>query len=330
MTRLVLFGAVLVLLPLQAHAHPLSPSSLELTESRDGTIAMRYRTPSARPVGTSVAPVIPRGCEATEAPVAHAHEATHEAVATLRCEGGLVGKTFVFRGLRDAPTDVLWQVTLRDGTFAQGLLHGENDRFVVPRHTRPRDVITEYLALGVTHLVTGFDHVLFVLALLFVLDRRRALVIAISAFTVGHSVSLALSALDIVRLPEAPVEIAIALSLLYMALAMLRRDGMPEDTTRDARTALVSAAFGLVHGLGFAGVLAEAGLPTAAVPEALFGFNVGIELAQLGLVATALCVAYAVRRLPIGRPIPYRLVAAYVVGSLSAMWIIERSITLFV
>lgn len=308
-----------------ARAHPLAPSSVEVVEARSGEITMTFRTPSARPVGTQVAPVVPVGCRAIGAPRVTPGATTYRAVVRMRCAGGLVSKTFVLRGLRDAPTDVVYRVTLRDGTFTQGLLHGARDRFVVPRGPRTGEVITEYLVLGMEHLITGLDHVLFVLALLFALERLRTIGIAVTAFTLGHSVSLALAALGVLRLPQPPVEVAIAASLLYMAVVIAEREGASVEVPERARThALVSLLFGLVHGLGFAGVLAEAGLPRAAVPEALFGFNVGIELAQLALVVVALGLGRVWTRV-VRRAVPVRRVAAYAIGSLATMWIIERA-----
>ncbi|HEY6557824.1 MAG TPA: HupE/UreJ family protein, partial [Polyangiaceae bacterium] len=189
-------------------------------------------------------------------------------------------------------------------------------------------VFRDYLRLGVEHLITGFDHVLFVLALLFVLDRRRALLIAITAFTLGHSASLALAAFDLVTVPQGPVEVAIAASLVFMALEILRRHRLGDAGQLERRPALLAGFFGLVHGLGFASVLAEAGLPAAAAPEALFGFNLGIEIGQVALVACALATASALRRFLPARLLPGRVAAAYVTGSLAAMWIVERALVL--
>lgn len=314
----------------QAHAHPLAPSSLRIVEADDGTVVARFRTPSTRPVGSEVVPALPRGCAPLAPPRIRLSGSGVEEATRLRCDGGIVGKTFVVRGLAEARTDVVWQVTLADGTSAQGLLHEAVDRFEVPSRTRPVAVFLDYLRLGVEHLLTGFDHVLFVLALLFVLDRRRALVVAVTAFTIGHSASLALAALDLVQLPQAPVELAIAASLLFMAFEILERHRRGHAGELERRPAVLSGFFGLVHGLGFAGVLVEAGLPGAAVPEALLGFNVGIELGQLALVASALALAALARRTMPTRSLPARVAAAYLTGSLAAMWVIERGLALVV
>jgi hypothetical protein len=309
-----------------AHAHPLAPSALRLVEAEDGLVTLRFRTPMARPVGTSIEPVIPDACaEVGQRRVALAPPSAVESTVRLRCEGGIVGKTFGARGLAASGTDVLWEARRADGSVASGLLHAGSAHFEVPARARPSAVLADYLRLGVEHFATGTDHVLFVLALLFVLARRRALFIAITAFTIGHSVSLALAALDVVRLPQGPVEVAIAASILVLALEL----GAPrsDETQRpiERHPALIPGAFGLLHGRGFAGVLLDAGLPVTAIPHALLGFNVGIELAQLALVAVALLVVALARRISVPRLASARSIASYAIGSVAAMWILERS-----
>ncbi|HEY6562461.1 MAG TPA: HupE/UreJ family protein, partial [Polyangiaceae bacterium] len=177
--------AALALVAGTVHAHPLAPSSLHLVEADDGVVLQRFRTPSMRPVGSSLVPISPCECTPLAPPRVALLGSAVEETRRLRCDGGVVGKTFTVRGVTNARANVVWQVILADGTTAQGLLHGNVDRFDVPSRTRPIAVFRDYLRLGVEHLITGFDHVLFVLALLFVLDRRRALLIAITAFTLG-------------------------------------------------------------------------------------------------------------------------------------------------
>jgi hydrogenase/urease accessory protein HupE len=153
--------------------------------------------------------------------------------------------------------------------------------------------IASYALAGAAHLVTGLDHVLFLIGLLLLVKRARALFFAVTAFTAAHSLSLALQVLGAVRLPPAPVEAAIALSVLFVARELLR----PPDrrTLAQRRPYVVTFAFGLLHGLGFAGGLAAMEVPRAEVPAALFGFNIGLEAAQIGLVLVALAVGRALR-----------------------------------
>lgn len=311
-----------------AGAHPLAPSSVRLVERADGTIEQRFRTPSVRVIGGELVPELPAGCRVLSAHSTGFVETADawEVVTRMVCDGGLSGRTVAIRALRSASTDVVWQVTLADGTSAQGLLHGIRDRFEVPGSRRRASAFVEYLGLGALHLVTGLDHVLFVLSLLFVLSGRRALILAVTAFTVGHSASLALASYGLVRAPRAPVEIAIAVSLLFLATTLVRGAGKAGTGLIARWPALLPALFGLVHGLGFATVLVDAGLSPAATPVALFGFNVGIELAQLGILAAGVALGASFRKLGSFLPLQGRVVAAYGVGSIAAMWVIERGL----
>ncbi len=310
-----------------ASAHPLAPSSLRLVEHADGTIEQRFRTPSVRVIGGDVTPELPAGCRVLSTPSAAAVDTADawEVVTRMVCAGGLSGKTVAIRALGNTSTDVVWQVTLADGTSAQGLLHGVRDRFEVPGTRRRANAFAEYVGLGAVHLVTGLDHVLFVLSLLFVLSGRRALILAVTAFTVGHSASLGLASYGLVRLPRAPVEIAIALSLLFLATTLAQGAGKAGMGLIARWPVLLPALFGLVHGLGFATVLVDAGLSPAETPMALFGFNVGIELAQLGVLAAGVALGSSFRKLG-SFPLQGRVVAAYGVGSIAAMWVIERGL----
>ncbi|MDJ0786018.1 MAG: HupE/UreJ family protein, partial [Myxococcota bacterium] len=179
------------------------------------------------------------------------------------------------------------------------------------------------------HLVFGFDHVLFVLGLLLLVRGSRPLLYTITAFTVGHSVTLALSVLEIARVNSAWVEVGIALTLVATALEIVPRARRRSLFGRAPWR--VAFAFGLLHGLGFAGALAEIGLPAGEIPLALFAFNVGIEVGQLAIVAVALIAASAITRLfALGETSVFaqhtrlRWVAAYGLGALSAYWLFER------
>jgi hypothetical protein len=186
-------------------------------------------------------------------------------------------------------------------------------------------VFCSYLQLGIEHLWTGFDHVLFVLGLLLLIRGRRSLLLAISAFTLGHSITLSLATLGYVDFPTGLIEVGIAASLLVLAVEIPGRlDGRP--SLLEQRPWTVTAAFGLLHGLGFAGALAEIGLPRAEIPLALLAFNVGIELGQIGLVLLAGALALAWR----GSGLPLhtqrgRWAAAYAMGSLAAFWVFQRA-----
>jgi hydrogenase/urease accessory protein HupE len=189
------------------------------------------------------------------------------------------------------------------------------------------EVAYDYARLGVVHILGGIDHLLFVLALLLLLSTRAALVASISAFTVGHSVTLAGATLGLLRVPLRPVEAAIAMSVLLLVTEVARKSEHP--TLAQRFPWLVAGGFGLLHGFGFAGALAEAGLPDQEVPFALLFFNLGVELGQL-LFVLAIVMARAslfgrVRRLPViaTKALPYAM------GVAAAFWTIERAAAIF-
>jgi hypothetical protein len=180
-----------------------------------------------------------------------------------------------------------------------------------------------YLRLGVEHILFGIDHLLFVLGLILLVGGLGPLMKTITAFTLAHSITLGLATLGVVRIPQAPVEAVIALSIVFLA-AELVRQGRGETGLTARRPWLVAFAFGLLHGLGFAGALSDVGLPPGDVPSALLLFNVGVEAGQLAFVVAALALVRAVQSLP--APAWRRLegVSAYAIGSLAAFWVMQR------
>jgi len=227
-------------------------------------------------------------------------------------------------GLSATMVDVLLRVRLATGDEESVLLRGGNDSHTVAHAPTAGEVARSYVGLGVEHILLGVDHLLFVLGLMLVLHTRRTLVLAITAFTVAHSITLALASLGVARIPQAPVEAVIALSLVFLAAEILRQQrGQGSWVERNPWG--VSFVVGLLHGLGFAGALREVGLPQSAVPLALLSFNVGVELGQLSFVAVVLLVLAGARRLQ-SEPVPRaRYIAAYTIGSLAAFWVFERS-----
>jgi hydrogenase/urease accessory protein HupE len=326
--ELVVLAAVLLTAG-SAAAHRLAPSLLELRESAPGgALEVLWKTPLQRPAGVELAPVLPEDCAVEGAP----RPGAEGTAATLRfrlvCEGGPVGRRFGVEGLGASRTEALVRVALADGRSFQTVLRGDDPPFLVPERQRPLQVLLAYLGLGFRHILEGLDHLLFVLGLVLLVNGVRRLVWTITAFTVGHSITLSLAALGFVGLPQGPVEVAIAFSILVVAVEIAGRD--PERPTLLARLPwLMAGGFGLLHGLGFAGALREIGLPQEEIPLALFSFNVGIELGQLVFVLAVLGFA-SLARSPFSRaPVWLTRVPAYAIGSLAAYWCIERTAGLF-
>jgi hydrogenase/urease accessory protein HupE len=295
--RALLLLLCAVPLPLEtALAHRLAPSYLELREEPSGEVAMLWRTPRLVARGARLSPTLPCRLEGEPTP---SDEATARVLrGQLACESGLVGTEVGVSGLAGSGTDALLHVRYANGRTLDAVLTAARPRLRIPEGEDGWEVLRAYGRLGVEHLLSGLDHVLFVLGLVALLGAGRPLVMAITAFTLGHSVTLAAASLGFVRMPAEPVEIAIAASLVALALALVRPAGAV-DSSLVRHPALLPFGFGLLHGLGFAGALTAAGLPQHALLLSLFSFNVGIELGQLAVVALALPLLALLRRLPL-------------------------------
>lgn len=241
----------------------------------------------------------------------------------IQRDNGLAGATVTIDGLDSTFTDVLLRLERLDGTEITHRFTPAAPSYVIEAEPSGGQVAWMYLALGAEHILLGIDHLLFVLVLLMVVSGWRKLVGTITAFTIAHSITLALAALGFVHVPGPPVEAIIALSIVFVAAEIIRgRQGSPGLTAR--RPWIVAFTFGLLHGIGFAGALSEIGLPQSSIPLALFTFNVGVELGQLLFVAIVL-VLYAIgRRI---QPVPPEWawrVPTYAIGSVAAYWMIDR------
>ena len=331
---LVLLGTILGNLPLAAHE--VRPAYLELTEVAGGRFEVLWKQPVlpiSEPGVTARLPLEPRlpgHCRVVDRALP---EVTRSALVerwTTTCgEGGLTGGIEI-GGLPRTLTDVLLRVRWQDGSVVDHLLRPEAPRAAVARTAAPRVAVPAYLRLGVEHLLFGFDHILFVIGLMFCVRRPLQIVQVVTAFTVAHSITLALSTLGLVTLPPRPVEAVIALSILYLAVELVRSgpwraDGRDAPPSPAARTPwAVAFGFGLLHGFGFAGALGEIGLPAEARAMALLLFNVGVELGQLAVVGALLVVVRLVGLRPAPLPAAAAAAPVYVMGVVSAYWFVER------
>lgn len=328
MTRLVpaLALALTLASPFESAAHPLAPSLLQLDAEGD-EVVVTWRTPIKGLTGAKLAPLLPDTCLARGRAEERRAGSGAERVTRYTCPGGLVGARVGVQGLEVSETNALLLVRFADGRAFQTLLHGESPTALVPPAPSSLDTALDYAWLGAGHLAGGLDHVLFVLGLLLIVRGRRRLILAVTSFTLGHSLTLALATLGLVRLPQTPVEILIALSIALLAAEALQQRQTGQTGWLARHPALVCAAFGLLHGLGFAGALSETGLPDDAIPLALASFNLGIELAQIALILVAAALARLASALhaPLARALP--LAVAYLIGSLGALWVLERSLS---
>jgi hydrogenase/urease accessory protein HupE len=237
--------------------------------------------------------------------------------------GGLVGQVIAIEGAATGVSDVIARIERADGTSQVERLSMANPRFTVKAPAGTGEVAWSYLVLGVEHILGGVDHLLFILALLLIVRGGLRMLATVTAFTVAHSITLVAASLGWVHVPGPPVEAMIALSIVFVAAeAVHGLQGRPGLTARAPW--IVAFSFGLLHGLGFAGALAEVGLPQKAIPVALFMFNVGVEVGQLVFIAAALAAGALLARLRLTRPERVQRAVCYAIGAVAMFWVIER------
>lgn len=323
--RLIL--AALILTPLGAIAHEVRPGYLELTETEPDTFSVIWKVPLYRDAPLYIRPVLPPHVEALTPVTTRSVRGAELKQWSFRIDGGLAGQTIAIRDLDKTLTDVLVRIQWLDETSLTLRLTPSKSQATIPEKPSRGAVAAAYFGLGVGHILGGIDHLLFVLALLILVQGLRLLVQTITAFTVAHSITLALATLGFVHIPAAPVEAVIALSIVFVAVEIIHsRMGHPGITRRFPW--VVAFTFGLLHGFGFAGALAQVGLPQSAIPIALLFFNVGVEAGQLLFVASALIVLWILRRTRIQWPEWCERIPPYAIGSIAMFWVIQR-VTIF-
>jgi hypothetical protein len=325
----VAVAALFVVGPAHVSAHPLAPAVLSFIPSPDdGTITMTWRAPVKRPKGQALEPRLPEGCEPlgpTERQFAEDSTAVID-TTLLRCDPpDLVGSAIRVDGFSDSTVNVVVRIGRPDGSVHHSIIDARTPSLTIVAPEEETHSFFDYLMLGIDHLVTGWDHVTFVIGLLILFGWHRRLIAAVTAFTLGHSLTLALSVLGIVEVPQALVEALIAMTIVVLALEI--QSGGHGPVWKHPWS--LPAALGLLHGLGFASVLFDAGLPAEEIPLALFGFNLGLEVGQLGVIACAWLIYRVLRGAVPTVWRDNRTVPAYAIGSLAAYWVIERTLAAF-
>ena len=316
MRRLALLLLVLVvtLVASPAGAHGMRTAYLEVVEVQGGRATVHLRLTAPDPsLGVEAGP----GC--TLEPAGDA-QSLFDRAWLLDCPGSVTGHSLSIPGLGPIVSDVVVWTTFADGTTSSHIVKTGEPSFELRSGSSGWTVVRQYVRLGVVHILTGYDHLLFLLLLVLLLRRVRSVLLAETAFTLSHSLSFSATALGWVHVSSTAAEACIALSLVLLA-ADVRVRGTPAPAWRGARMAFV---FGLVHGLGFAGGLREIGLPERAVAPALVSFGAGVELGQVAFLAVVLGGLYLARHA--SQLSRFKLAAVYAAGSLSAYWLLERTV----
>ncbi|HEY8569199.1 HupE/UreJ family protein [Microbulbifer sp.] len=320
-----------------ASAHELRPAYLQLTEEHEGEFKLVWRVPARGQMKLSLDVRFDGQVSQLDNAVGRLVNGMYTESWRIGSPTGLSGTTVVVDGLEQTMTDVLMRVEWLDGRELVGRLVPENPRYTFVADTSADGWLKTYFVLGVEHILLGIDHLLFVLVLLLLVSGWRSLAVTISAFTLAHSVTLALSVLGWISVPQAPVEAVIALSIVFVASEiLLKRRG--KLTLAIRRPWLVALGFGLLHGLGFAGALADIGVPQSAIAGSLLAFNLGVEAGQLLFIAVVAALVLLVRKvLQSGKQAEDRvaiigatttMVVVYAIGGTASWWLIDRTFAL--
>ena len=315
---------------LGAHGHDARPNTVRIVETAENAYSVTWKVPSSMAVDSLPSPTLPADCAAGQVPAWRSTGGAYLGHQTYRCTEGLPGRVvgIAYPGVNPA-LRTIYSVELASGEEHMRILGPDEDEWLVPAEPEPFAVAIEYTRHGIVHIWIGVDHLLFVACLLFIARTPRRLLLTITGFTVAHSITLALSALDLVEVPTPPVEAAIALSVVFLAWEIARND---TTSLTHRLPVVVSVAFGLLHGFGFATVLREVGLPASELPIALLFFNVGVEIGQI-LFVFALFAGYALLRILLSwrragesevDGMRLAVPASYVIGTVASFWMVER------
>jgi hydrogenase/urease accessory protein HupE len=333
------FAVVVMLLAQPAVSDELRPGYLEMRQIGPGAYNLLFKIPArGEDLRLAIFVNLPEGTQDVAPPRASFSDGAYVERRTIRRDGGFIGQAVSIEGLSATSTDVLVRIESLAGATRTERLSPTKTAFIIQAVPGAGEVAATYLRLGAEHILFSFDHLLFVLALVILVRGWRRVAVTVTAFTIAHSITLAAATLGFVNVPGPPVEATIALSIMLVSVEILNaRDGKPSLTAR--LPWLVAFSFGLLHGYGFAGALAEVGLPQHAIPVALLFFNLGVEIGQLAFVAAVLTAgdlfrtAMALRLEPalIQRTVNrLDVIAAYAIGTVAAFWLIERTSALFV
>jgi hydrogenase/urease accessory protein HupE len=310
--------------PAAVWAHEVRPAYLQLHQTGAETYDVLWKVPAfGDSMRLSIYVQLPHVCFTLKPPHGLFANNAYTEQWSIECRGGLAGSAVRIEGLAATLTDALVRVERLDGSTEVTRVISSSPSFVVEAIPRRFEVARTYLMLGIEHILTGTDHLLFISGLLLLVSGIRRLLLTVSAFTLSHTVTLTLATLGFVHVPPAPVEAVIALSILFVAWEALRKDTNPTGLAQ-RQPWVVAFSFGLLHGLGFAGGLSAAGLPTAHIPLALGFFSVGVEVGHFSFVGSAVLIIAMLRRKMTRLPSWSWRIAPYAIGSCACFWLLGR------
>jgi len=308
-------------------ADEIKLSYLEIKESKSQHYSVLLKLPSKDNQKLPIKMLMPKECSLTLPKTSRLVNSTYLENWQIKCNESLADKTLFIEGLKSTGTDLLLRLELLSGVSHSKLLSPSKSSYRVPKDESSWQIVQTYSWLGITHILLGFDHLLFVFALLLIVKNMRRLLWTVTAFTLAHSLTMAGATLGIVHIPQAPVEAIIALSILFLAMEIIHEKQGKVGLT-SLYPWLIAFIFGLLHGFGFAGALAEIGLPQQAITLALVFFNIGVELGQLMFVATIVFIVVILQRLTYPALLnKLQTTVVYMIVGVSSFWLIERNLS---
>ena len=320
MRRIAALWALIFLAAFPARADEIRPFAIELSQIEGGKWQLSWKQPLSGSDKTLFVPQVPENCAFLGDPVSREADLALIANAQLQCDGPLSGKTFALPQLT-GNSDALLRVMPTDAPTQSHRLTARDPAITIAAEQSTWDVAKAYFIIGMEHILAGWDHLLFVIALVLLVVKGWPVIKAATAFTIAHSVTLAATVLGFTGLPQAPVEALIALSIVFLAVELMRGD--ESSWTRRFPWA-VAFAFGLLHGFGFAGALRDIGLPEGEVPTALVTFNLGVEAGQLIVVAAVMALRAGVQKFAPQIEARAVTITTYGIGIIAAYWLIDR------
>ncbi len=321
-----ILSAIFILSHAPARADELRPAYIELQQKTETMWSAKWKASARSRLGKSGALILLDICKAGGEAERQPQSDNIITRLDMRCTGPLRGRSIGLSGLESSNTDALVRIYFIDAPVMTLRLTPSRAVAPIPAAASPiSNVAATYTLLGVEHILEGFDHLLFVLALVLLIKGGSIIVKTVTAFTLAHSITLVGTTLGYLSLPQQPVEAVIALSIIFLGVEIVKsRPNHPRLSQRFPW--IVAFLFGLLHGFGFAGALAEIGLPQNDVPLALLMFNIGVEIGQLIIVGAALVLLMLLQKYRAALTIPVKTGTAYAIGSMATYWFIERMI----
>ena len=316
MIKFIFYYFLLTIASFEASSHEFTPAQLEITQISESDYLVNWKFPINQVSKSKIK--FPEFCSSEEDLFPKRSGKYLQEIIELNCSESLKGSTLNVSNM-SFMTDVMVTIRFVNDEIFQDYITSENSDLVIPSEVEYSNF--SYLFMGFEHLLGGYDHILFVFGLVFLISGWFNLIKTITSFTLAHSITLALSSIGVIRLPQIATEAVIALTIIYLAYEILDKKDLRKIPWH------IPFGFGLIHGFGFAGALMEIGFSGQSLFQTLLLFNVGIELAQLSLLPIIFLFIFFFTKMNLRNE--FKTVSAFSIGGISSYWFLERTLNLF-